>query len=123
MDASNRLVKKESRIMTTERTIKVPIDVQSHKGYKKWLSFHLANREVMRSIVAELAKAKEARVTRTSVKMIINVIRWNLTLSNPDKPYKINDRYTGIYTHIIAHNFPEYRSMIETRELRAVKKI
>lgn len=108
--------------MTTERTIKVPLEVQAHRGYNKFLAFHLANLEVMRSIVSELAKAKEAKVKRTSVKMIINVIRWNLTLSNPDKPYKINDRYTGIYTHIIAYNFPEYRSMIETRELRALKK-
>lgn len=108
--------------MTVPKTIQVPDIVKSHRGYSKWLTFHKANLEVLRSIVAELHKAKEANIKRTSVKMIINVIRWNLTLSNPDKPYKINDRYTGIYTHIIAHNFPEFRSMIETRELRAVKK-
>lgn len=104
------------------KSLSVPIEVMQHRGYAKWLTFHKANLEVMRSIVSELQKAKEARIKRTSVKMIINVIRWNLTLSNPDKPYKINDRYTGIYTHIIFFNFPEYRSMIETRELRAVKK-
>jgi len=107
---------------TQPQTLSVPDEVKNHLGYKGWYAFHVANREVMRSIVAELQKAKEAKIKRTSVKMIINVIRWNLTLSNPDKPYKINDRYTGIYTHIIAHNFPEYRSMIESRQLRAVKK-
>lgn len=104
------------------KTLSVPSHVIDHKGYPAWVIFHKANLEIMRSIVSELHKAKEARIKRTSVKMIINVIRWNLTLSNPDKPYKINDRYTGIYTHIIYHNFPEFRSMIETRELRAVKK-
>ena len=101
-------------------TLKVSDTVRKHKGYDKWLTFHKANLEVMRQIVHELDRARAANVQRTSVKMIINVIRWNMTIEQPDKPFKINDRYTGIYTHIIADNFPEYRSMIETRVLRAV---
>lgn len=102
------------------QTIRVPPDVRSHRGFDGWLAFHIANKEVMRGIVRELCRAKAAGIRHTSVKMIINVLRWEQTIAAPDKPYKINDRYTGIYTHMIAYNFPEYRSMIERRRLRSV---
>ena len=104
--------------MMTTTTLKVPKEVKAHKHYDAWLSFHLANRQVMKEIVNELEAAHQMGRTRASVKAIINYLRWNLYVISGEE-YKINDRYTGIYTHIIYHNFPQYREMIEKRELRA----
>ena len=103
---------------TMTATLKVPKEVKAHKHYDAWLSFHLANRQVMKEIVNELEAAYQLGRTRASVKAIINFLRWNLYVISGEE-YKINDRYTGIYTHIIYHNFPQYRDMLEKRELRS----
>lgn len=103
------------------RFLSIPVDVKAHKCYDDWRSFHIANRDIMRTIIEQLDTAKKSGVIKTSVKMIINWIRWNRTVSNPDTDFKINDKYTGIYTHVIQHNFPEYADMIDSRELRCQK--
>lgn len=109
--------------MVQGKQIDVPDHLREHKAWKDFVKFHRDNREVMRTIIDQIQIAKDKGVRKTSVKMIINWIRWNVTISNPGKPYKINDKYTGIYTHLIIHNWPEYRDMIESRELRAIKYI
>jgi hypothetical protein len=102
----------------TARTLQIPMDVKAHKYFSEWLSFHCANLKIMRAIVDELEVARQANRKKASVKAIINFLRWNLYVISGEE-YKINDRYTGIYTHMIYHNFPEYREMLEKRELRS----
>jgi hypothetical protein len=99
-------------------TLRMPKEVKAHKHYKAWLSFHLNNRIIMRSIVNELRIAKHAGRKKASVKAIINFLRWNLYVKSGEE-FKINDKYTGIYTHVIHYNFPEFQNMIEKRELRS----
>ena len=104
--------------MTMKESLSAPTNLRRHKYWSAWLSFHLSNRIVMREILTELEKAKQAGSKRASVKAIINFLRWNLYISSGED-YKINDAYTGIYTHMVWENFPEYRDMIEKRELRS----
>lgn len=101
----------------------IPADVKAHKAYTDWKQFHISNRDVMRTIIDQLSTAKANGVQKTSVKMIINWMRWNMTVKNKEQDFKINDKYTGIYTHVIQHNFPEYRDMIDSRELRCKPKV
>lgn len=112
----------ESPLTTTRDTLSAPQSVQKHTAWKDWLVYHSSHKQVMRSIIAELEKARAAGRKKASVKAIINYLRWNLYIDTGDD-YKINDKYTGIYTHMVWYNFPEYRDMIETRELRSVVPI
>lgn len=105
--------------LPVEKMMSAPRSVQKHAAWSDWLIYHRANRQVMRAIVDELEKARKAGRTRASVKAIINYLRWNMYIASGED-YKINDKYTGIYTHMVYHNWPEYRDMIEIRELRAV---
>jgi hypothetical protein len=101
------------------RTLSAPPAVRNHTAWADWMCYHRRNQQVMRAIVTELDKAKQAGRAKASVKAIINYLRWNLYIESGED-YKINDKYTGIYTHMVYHNWPEYREMIEIRELRSI---
>jgi len=110
-----------SHTPATPQYLTIPPAVKDHSAWQDWQRYHRHNRHVMRSIVDELRRAKEAGRVKASVKAIINYLRWNMYVTgNSNDEYAINDKYTGIYTHIIAATFPEYRDMIEMRELRAL---
>lgn len=112
-----------SHTADTPQYLTIPPSVKNHSAWKDWTRYHRLNRHVMRSIVSELERARSAGRMKASVKAIINYLRWNMyVLGDGSDIYAINDKYTGIYTHIIAATFPQYRDMIDKRELRAVKK-
>ena len=73
-------------------------------------------------IIAELDRAKDKGLKKCSIKTIIGCIRWNLTVETVQHDeFKVNDKFTSLYGYVIAYNFPEYRDMINRRELRARK--
>lgn len=112
-----------SHTADTPQYLTIPPAVKNHSAWQDWIRYHRLNRHVMRSIVSELERARSAGRMKASVKAIINYLRWNMyVLGDGSDIYAINDKYTGIYTHIIAATFPQYRDMIDKRELRAVKK-
>jgi hypothetical protein len=100
-------------------TLELPETVRTHKACAAWVKYHTANRKVFSAIMHEIDKAVAAGRTKASVKAIINYLRWNMYITSGEE-YKINDRYTGIYTHVILHNYPHLASIIDTRELRAI---
>lgn len=100
--------------------ISAPPLLQKHRAWPDFIKFHVENTGVLRAIVLELERAREAGREKASVKAIINYLRWNMYVNAGGQDYAINDKFTGIYTHLIAYNFPEFRDMIETRELRAI---
>ena len=117
--------------MSTETTaslqqpqyLTIPPAVKDHSAWQDWQRYHRQNRHVMRSIVSEIRRAKEAGRMKASVKAIINYLRWNMYVAGDGSDiYAINDKYTGIYTHIIVATFPEFKDMIDKRELRAINK-
>lgn len=108
--------------MRFPETLQIPDEVKRHPAFPDFVKFHNVNRKVMRAIVMELHRAKLAGRKKTSVKAIINYLRWNLYVET-GTDYKINDKLTGIYTHIIHHNFAEYRLIIDIRKLTASPKV
>lgn len=100
--------------------LQLPDAVRQHRACADFIRYHKENRQVFGAIITELYRAKEAGKQKASVKAIVNWLRWNMYISSSTDEYKINDKYTGIYTHIIIHNFPDLAPIIETRELRAI---
>ena len=106
----------------TASSLQIPPGIQAHKHWDDWMKFHLANRQVIRMIIAELDRAKDKGLKKCSIKTIIGCIRWNLTVDTvSNDEFKVNDKFTSLYGYVIAYNFPEYREMINRRELRARK--
>lgn len=99
--------------------MQIPAEVVKHPRYSDWAKFHMENRHVIRGIIDKIETARAAGIKAVSVKHIINVIRWDYTIETKGKDYKINDAYTGIYTHVIMHNFPAYKFILTNRKLRA----
>lgn len=102
-------------------TLSVSSEIRHHPAYADWLTYHKANLHIMRHIIDELMMAKAAGCKKTSVKAIINYLRWS-DVRTTGRDFKINDRYTGIYTHVIYQNFPELRSLIEKRTFKYVTR-
>ena len=105
-------------MIPTPATLKLPDTVKAHPSFKDFIQFHTENKEIMREIISELRRGKAAGRKKMSVKAIINFLRWNMYVQS-GKDFKINDKYTGIYTHIIAYNFSDFRSLIDLRKFTA----
>jgi len=103
-------------------SLKINPDVRNHPKYKDWEKFHMENRHVIRKIVHQIERAKAAGLKAVSVKAIINALRWDHTIETKGQDWKINDAYTGIYTHVIMDTFPEYKLLLTNRKLRAKSK-
>lgn len=109
-------------VLTEEKRLTIPPEVLNHARFNEWRAFHMQNRQVIRRIIHEIDRAKSAGLKAVSVKAIINAIRWDYTIETRGKDFKINDAYTGIYTHVIMHNFPQYKFILTYRTLRAKVK-
>lgn len=105
-------------MIPTPTSLIIPDTVKMHPAFRDFHKFHMDNREIMQRIVSELRRGKAAGRKKMSVKAIINYLRWNMYVES-GKDYKINDKYTGIYTHIIRFNFGEFRELIDIRKLTA----
>lgn len=108
--------------LTNRETLHIPEDVKNHSRYQEWKSFHLGNRNVLKRIIHEIERGKRAGLKAISVKAIINAIRWDMTVETSGDGYKINDAYTGIYTHVIMCNFPEYKLLLTSRQFKPKSK-
>jgi hypothetical protein len=103
-------------------TLKVPPYLTTHDRWNAFLEFHLSNKHVFRKILKEIENGKAAGLKKISVKHIISHLRWDMQLLTKTTDFKINDGYTGIYTHLILHNYPEYKDILTTKPLTSLKK-
>lgn len=103
-------------------TIKAPAYITQHERWNSFLEFHLQNKHVFRKILKEIENGKNAGLKKISVKHIISHLRWDMQLLTKTNDFKINDGYTGIYTHLIIYNFPEYKDILTTKPLQALKR-
>lgn len=100
---------------TTKTEIIIPRQVREHPSYADWLAFHLDNRHVIRSIISALDIARlEGR--RAGIKRIVEDLRWS-DESTTGEPFKLDNRLTSLYAHIIYHNFPQYREVFSVKKL------
>ena len=63
----------------------------------------------------------EKGVKKTSSKMIINRIRWEVYVETTGKPYKINDCFTSHYARKFVKEYPDFSGYFEFRKLKAIE--
>lgn len=88
---------------------------------QRFAEFHAANPNVFARIVELLREAKHRGKTRTSLKMIFEVLRWESYLYTARDPheFKLNNSYTSRYSRLVIELYPELGALLETRRLLA----
>ena len=85
--------------------------------------FHTQNPKVYSTLVRLATQAKERGVKRIGIRMLWEVMRWEMTMggvrTNEGDVYKLNDHYTSRYVRLISRQHPELGELFETRKLRS----
>jgi hypothetical protein len=72
--------------------------------------------EYFKEYLREVVKAGKKK---TSAKMILNRIRWEIYIkTNSEEEYKINDAFTSRYARLFADEHPDYEYLFNFRKLR-----
>lgn len=86
---------------------------------KRFLRFHKENPRVYDELVALCRKAKKAGHTRVGVKMLWEVMRWNIWLQiKTDETFKLNNVFTSRYARLIMDTEPDLKNVFELRILK-----
>ena len=64
---------------------------------------------------------KEKGVKKTSSKMILNRIRFEVYMETTGKPYRINDCFTSHYARKFVKEYPHFKDFFEFRKLKAIE--
>ena len=89
---------------------------------KRFREYHDANPQVYKALVKLARQMKEAGHQRIGIKMLFEVVRYQMMLNTRDpEGYKLNNNYTSRYARLIAENEPDLASMFELRVLKAPK--
>jgi len=84
--------------------------------------FHLKN-PVIYALFQKYAlyMIREKGMSKTSSKLIINRIRWEMYVeTESEDTYRINDAYSSRYVRLFIKDYPEYDDKFELRELRSI---
>jgi len=58
-------------------------------------------------------------IKKVSSKLIINRIRWEVTIKTTSTDYKINDAFTAHYARLFVKDYPQYIDCFEFRRIRS----
>jgi hypothetical protein len=89
---------------------------------QRFLAFHAANPHVLAELLKLARRAKGRGVSRIGIRMLWEVLRWQLTVETYDPagdPYKLNDHFHSRYARLLLEADPSLEGLIELRELRA----
>lgn len=82
--------------------------------------FHKKNPAIYEYFKKYLREVVLAGKKKTSAKMILNRIRWEIYINtNTEDEYKINDAFTSRYARLFATEYPEYEYLFNFRKLRS----
>lgn len=85
-----------------------------------FLDFHQKNPDVYKEFSKLAFEAIKAGKRKLSSKMIINVIRWNISLkTKTNDGFKINDAFTAYYARLFMQKNPTWYGIFNTRRLRS----
>lgn len=98
--------------------IDIPQQIRKHKAYRDFVEFNSQNPHVLLRILKEIQRAKDTGLKVVSIKAIINYLRWQVNFETRSEDFKLNDKFTGLYTHFILWKFPHYKGVLTTRSLR-----
>lgn len=85
-----------------------------------FLEFHAANPIVYYELVRYARQAKKAGATKVGIKMLFEVLRWNVLLNTArtgNDDFKLNNNYHSYYARLIMSNEPDLEGIFETRRL------
>jgi hypothetical protein len=86
---------------------------------RKFFDFHEHNPGVYRELVRLARQAKQAGRDRIGVKMIWEVVRWNIFIRTTDEQYKLPNNYHSRYARLIMMQEKDLAGIFELRELRS----
>lgn len=83
-----------------------------------FLDFHAANPHVYDNLV-RLARAWSARrnARKVGMKMLFEVLRWEVAMKTTGDDFKLNNNYTSYYARLIMEQEPDLVGIFETRAL------
>ena len=81
--------------------------------------FHEANPQVYQEIVRLARLAKEFGHQRWGIGAIIEVVRWNNTITTEGEAFKINNNFRTAYARLVMATEPDLKDFFYTRTQRA----
>jgi len=86
--------------------------------------FHQENPQVYRELV-RLARAWQSRrgTGKVGMKMLFEVLRWQLAMSTTGDDFKLNNNYTSYYARLVMAENPDLRGLFQTRVLAVAEPI
>jgi hypothetical protein len=88
-----------------------PLDV-------RFAEFHDANPHVYDALVRMARQWKRAGRESCSIKMLFEVLRWEIGITTSGDLFTLNNSYTSRYARLINANEPDLAGIFETRSLR-----
>lgn len=83
---------------------------------RRFWEFYQANPQVYQTLVARARQAKARGFTKIGIRMLWEVMRWDLTVAvTPNSDFKLNDHYTSLYARWIMKNEPDLADCFEIR--------
>lgn len=86
---------------------------------QRFTDYHKDHPQVYEWFKTFALQAIDRKKGKTSAKLIVNRIRWEMNFQVIGEDYRINDAYSSRYARLFIKDFPEYTSYLEMRELRS----
>lgn len=83
-----------------------------------FLAFHSANPNVYAALCRLARQAVAKGRKRVGMKMLFEVVRWEVFLTTQKDEFKLNNNYTARYARLIMEQEPDLAGVFETRELQ-----
>lgn len=81
--------------------------------------FHAANPWVLDAFVALTRDWLAKGGTRTGIKMLAEIVRWQYSRATKGDQFRLNNDYTSRYVRLLLAEHPEFKDVFHLRELRA----
>jgi hypothetical protein len=85
----------------------------------KFAEFHRENPKVYDHLVRLARKAVGAGKRKLGIRMLWEVVRWEIFLETTDPDFKLNDHHHSRYARMIMRLEPDLAGVFEIRELRS----
>lgn len=92
-----------------------PTDTEADLKFK---AFHAANPRVYQELLKLTKEARAAGRTKVGIKMLWEVVRWNIWLQTSDAHFKLPNNHHSRYARLIMDENPEFKDFFETRRLK-----
>lgn len=91
---------------------------------KDFDEFHAANPQVYERLVELACEWRKRRGARkVGMKMLFEVLRWEVAMKTRGDDFKLNNNYTSYYARLIMDQEPDLRGLFETRALHAPREV